>query len=52
VADIGRPGGTVINEGLAEWTYRNDDGTTDVGYGIGEYLHQVDTLGRPRVPVT
>ncbi len=52
VADIGRPGGTVINEGLAEWTYRHDDGTTDVGYGIGEYLHQLDALGRPRVPVT
>jgi hypothetical protein len=52
VADIGRPGGTVINEGLAEWTYRHDDGTTDVGYGIGEYLHQLDALGRPRVLVT
>jgi hypothetical protein len=52
VADIGRPGGTVINEGLVEWTYRRDDGGTEVGYGIGEYLHQVDALGRPRVPVS
>jgi hypothetical protein len=52
VADIGRPGGTVINEGLTEWTYRGRGGETRVGYGIGEYLHQVDELGRPRVPVT
>jgi hypothetical protein len=52
VADIGRAGGTVINEGLVEWSYRRDDGSTDVGYGIGEYLHQVDALGRPRVPVS
>jgi len=52
VADIGRPGGTIINEGLTEWTYCRDDGTTEVGYGIGEYLHQVDAQGRPRVPVS
>jgi hypothetical protein len=51
VANIGRPGGTVINEGLTEWTYRHADGTTGVGYGIGEYLHQVDARGTPRVPV-
>jgi len=51
VADIGRPGGTVINEGLTEWTHHRDDGTTAVGFGIGEYLHQVDESGRPRVPV-
>jgi hypothetical protein len=51
VADIGRPGGTVINEGLCEWTHHRGDGTTAIGYGIGEYLHQVDELGRPRVPV-
>jgi hypothetical protein len=51
VADIGRPGGTVINEGLTEWTYRAADGTTAVGYGIAEYLHQVDEAGKPRVPV-
>ena len=52
IADIGRAGGTVINEGLTEWTYRRDDGTTEVGYGIGEYLHQLDAHGRPRVPVS
>jgi hypothetical protein len=52
VADIGRAGGTVINEGLVEWTYRRDNGMTDVGYGIGEYLHQVDAVGRARVPVS
>ena len=51
VADIGRPGGTVINEGLTEWTHRRTDGTSAVGFGIAEYLHQVDELGRPRVPV-
>jgi len=52
VADIGRPGGTVINEGLTAWRYQRADGTTAVGYGIGEYLHQVDARGSPRVPVT
>jgi hypothetical protein len=51
VADIGRPGGTVINEGLTEWTCTAGDGTVQVGYGIGEYLHQVDERGSPRVPV-
>jgi len=51
VADIGRPGGTVINEGLTEWTHHGEDGTTRVGHGVAEYLHQVDELGRPRVPV-
>jgi hypothetical protein len=51
VADIGRPGGTVVNEGLTEWTLHRDDGTALVGYGIAEYLHQVDELGRPRIPV-
>ena len=51
VADIGGPGGTVINEGLTEWTYHGADGTTRVGHGIAEYLHQVDGLGRPRVAV-
>jgi hypothetical protein len=52
VADIGRAGGTVINEGLTEWTWLHGDGATEVGYGIGEYLHQVDARGRPRIPVT
>ena len=46
VADIGRAGGTMVNEGLARWTY--EDRT---GYGICEYLHQLDAAGRPVVPV-
>jgi hypothetical protein len=51
VADIGKSGGTVVNEGLARWTYRADDDSTVPGYGIAEYLHQVDDQGRPAVPV-
>ena len=39
-------GGTVINEGLARWTY---EGRT--GHGIAEYLHQLDGDGRPVVPI-
>ena len=37
---------TVVNEGLARWTY---EGRT--GYGIAEYLHQLDESGRPLVPI-
>ena len=37
---------TLINEGLARWTY---EGRT--GYGIAEYLHQLDADGRPVVPI-
>jgi hypothetical protein len=37
---------TVLNEGLARWTY---EGRT--GYGISEYLHQLDAEGRPVVPI-
>jgi hypothetical protein len=37
---------TVVNEGLARWTY--EGGT---GYGISEYLHQLDDEGRPLVPI-
>ena len=37
---------TVVNEGLARWTY---EGRT--GYGISEYLHQLDADGRPLVPI-
>ncbi|HET6954361.1 MAG TPA: hypothetical protein VFI47_28610 [Acidimicrobiales bacterium] len=37
---------TVVNEGLARWTY---EGRT--GYGISEYLHQLDDRGRPLVPI-
>ena len=46
VADIGRAGGTMVNEGLARWTYQDR-----AGYGICEYLHQLDDAGRPVVPV-
>lgn len=41
----GRPH-TLVNEGLARWTY---EGRT--GHGIAEYLHQLDADGRPAVPV-
>jgi hypothetical protein len=51
VADIGRAGGTMVNEGLARWTYDDADGGTRTGYGICEYLHQLDGAGRPVVPV-
>lgn len=37
---------TVVNEGLARWTY---EGRT--GYGIAEYLHQLDEKGHPVVPI-
>jgi hypothetical protein len=51
VADIGRAGGTMVNEGLARWTYEDPDGGARTGYGICEYLHQLDDSGRPVVPV-
>ena len=52
VADIGRAGGTMVNEGLARWTYEDPDGAgSRTGYGICEYLHQLDDGGRPVVPV-
>jgi hypothetical protein len=51
VADIGRAGGTMVNEGLARWTYTDPDGGDRTGYGICEYLHQLDDGGRPVVPV-
>jgi hypothetical protein len=37
---------TVINEGLTRWTYQSR-----TGYGIAEYLHQLDEKGRPVVPI-
>ena len=37
---------TVINEGLTRWTCEDRE-----GYGIAEYLHQLDAEGRPVVPV-
>jgi hypothetical protein len=51
VADIGRAGGTMVNEGLARWTSDDPDGAARTGYGICEYLHQLDDSGRPVVPV-
>ena len=51
VADIGRAGGTMVNEGLARWTYEDPDGAARTGYGICEYLHQLDAAGRPVVAV-
>lgn len=41
-----RPATTVVNEGLARWTYEGR-----VGYGISEYLHQLDAGARPVVPI-
>lgn len=37
---------TIINEGLARWT-----GEGREGHGIAEYLHQLDTEGRPLVAI-
>ncbi len=51
VANIGTSEGTVVNEGLTRWTYRAEGGTPVPGYGIAEYLHQLDPEGRPTVPV-
>jgi hypothetical protein len=41
-----KPNTTIVNEGLARWHY---NGT--VGYGISEYLHQLDANARPMVPI-
>jgi hypothetical protein len=52
VADIGRLGGTLVNEGLTRWTYEaGGTGKPEIGYGICEYLHQLDGDGRPVVTV-
>ncbi len=51
VANIGQAGSTLVNEGLARWTYEDPAGATRTGYGICEYLHQLDDGGRPVVPV-
>ena len=37
---------TLLNEGLARWTYEGRE-----GHGIAEYLHQLDADGRPLVPI-
>jgi hypothetical protein len=39
-------GGSILNEGLARWTY---EGRT--GWGISEYLHTLDSEGRPKIPI-
>jgi hypothetical protein len=41
-----RPNATIVNEGLARWHYNGK-----VGYGISEYLHQLDANARPVVPI-
>jgi len=41
-----RPETTIVNEGLARWTY---EGRT--GHGISEYLHQLDSKAQPVVPI-
>ena len=40
------PNTTIVNEGLARWHYRGR-----AGYGISEYLHQLDGAARPVVPI-
>jgi hypothetical protein len=42
-----QPSTTIVNEGLARWTYEGRTGT-----GISEYLHQLDGDARPVVPIT
>ena len=42
----GTKDGTVVNEGLARWTYAGVTGT-----GIAEYLHQFDADGHPVIPI-
>ena len=37
---------TIVNEGLARWTY---EGRT--GWGISEYLHTLDSDGRPNIAI-
>ncbi len=37
-----RPNATIVNEGLAKWTYEGR-----AGYGISEYLHQLDANAKP-----
>ena len=37
---------TIVNEGLAKWTYNGQE-----GYGISEYLHQLDADAKPIIPI-
>jgi hypothetical protein len=41
-----KPNSTIVNEGLARWSYEGR-----VGSGISEYLHQLDQDGRPTIPI-
>ena len=41
-----RPNSTIVNEGLARWVYEGQE-----GYGISEYLHQLDGDAKPVVPI-
>jgi len=41
-----RPSTTIVNEGLARWTYEGRE-----GYGISEYLHQLDADAKPVVAI-
>ena len=41
-----KPNTTIVNEGLARWHYNGS-----VGYGISEYLHQLDADAKPVVPI-
>ncbi|HEV3280768.1 MAG TPA: hypothetical protein VG032_04100 [Acidimicrobiales bacterium] len=51
VAGIGRMAGTLVNEGLTRWTYLDGPAGPGVGYGISEYLHQLDDSGKPVVAI-
>jgi hypothetical protein len=51
VAGTTQKSGTMVNEGLARWTYEAEEGPPQIGYGICEYLHQLDDSRRPVVPV-
>jgi len=46
VIDAPGPNGRILYEGLARWTYEGR-----VGYGISEYLHQLDEKGNLLVPI-
>jgi hypothetical protein len=46
VARLPHGDGTVVIEGLARWAYEGRE-----GYGVAEYLHQLDAAGRPVVPI-
>jgi hypothetical protein len=41
-----RPNLPIVNEGLARWTYEGQE-----GWGIAEYLHQLDDDAKPKVAI-